>query len=236
MNTDPKQVSGEETQSPVAADAVTPETAAEVAQSTPADRQEDAAEILKQEALKLRDDINKMKSVFQKREAQMEKEFKTQQRKLEEQLETARVAGMDEDARKAYEATRGNKKVGELEEELSKLRSEKESAENYRNAIDQFLEAGVPKSALADTGDLNELVNSGWNWMIKHQRELKEELEKLKTPKSAQPLPVPPKVDTLKAGGSTTKPTWADLEKTYGSRERVYELVEARRLSPDIIP
>jgi len=49
-------------------------------------------------------------------------------------------------------------------------------------------------------------------------------------------LPAAPPVDTGRTTTPGTKPGWDELEKKYGSREKVYELVEAKRLPPDIIP
>ena len=235
MSDEPK-VSAEETKGEVAEQATqSPAQSVAEGSATQASNQQVDAEAFRKEAEQLKKDINQMKASFQKREAKIESEAKNRVKQLEEALEAARVQSMDDEARKAYEATRGSKRVTELETELAQLKEQQATADAFRGAVEQFRDAGVPLESLVTDADLPALVESGWNWMTSHMRELEEKVAKASTKKEPEPLPTPPAVPGAK-GAPASKTTWADLEKQYGSRETVFALVEQGRLSPDILP
>jgi len=104
------------------------------------------------------------------------------------------------------------------------------AANNY------FLSNGVPANTLKNDDGYETLWNSGMDWITSEFERLRAAPVAPPTPPVAPKTPpVAPPVDTgtgVPSGG----PTWEDLKKKYGSEERVYELIEQRRLSPDILP
>lgn len=209
-----------------------------VASATPSQSpQVDAAALLlEKHSLEL--DINKLKSTFQKREGQLQQEAKQREAALKEELERLKVSGMDDDSRKLYEAEIRSRNLQQKEQELDAARKEYEDLIAFTNAQQQFALAGVPAESLRTDGDLNDLVQSGWDWILTRNKSLEEENQKLKTSSPTAPvLPSAPPVALSGPGASlSTKPTWDDLVKRYGNRETVYQLVEQGRLPSTIIP
>lgn len=209
-----------------------------VPQGTPTQTPVDAEATLKAkyeaEVAKYQADLNKMKSTFQSQDAKRQQEWQQRQQKYEQEIERLRVATMDDEQRKAYEAERKSDEYRQMQETIAELSRKQEETEAMFNAQQYFLEQGVPPTVLVINDGYENLWNSGMNWIM-------DEFKRLQTAKTA-PAPVGPKVpppappvDTG-TGTPTVGTTWADLEKIYGSREAVYQAIESRRLSPDILP
>lgn len=227
-----QKVQGEPTPAPVSDKPETP-AGGGVAPATPAPAPQSDA--LAQEKQKLEKDINQIKSTFQRREAQLNKEAKEREAALLRQLEESKLQGMDEEARKAYEATRFSRENEALKQQLDEERRKYQEYTTFNNAVLQFRGAGVPEASLVLDGSLDDLVQSGWDYLTSRVRELEAKVQTPQTP-APKELPAAPEVDTGKTQGVNTKPTWPELIAKYGSREQVYTLVEQRQLSPDIIP
>lgn len=215
---------------------VTPAGAGVAAPATPSQSPTDAeAALLKEQVRKYQEDINKMKSTFQSQDAKRQQEWQQRQTQLEKEIERLRLSGMDEEQRKAYEAEASSRQLQEMQDRIAEMTAKQQETEAKFNAQQYFLEQGVPASELVITEDYEALWNSGMNWIM-------SEFKRLKTPSTVQQQTIPaktpptaPPVDT----GSGTPPSgsnWPDLEAKYGSRERVYQMIEERRLPPDILP
>ena len=227
-----QKVQGEPTAAPVSD---TPETPAAGGVATPATPAQPPQSDALAERQRLEKDINNIKSTFQRREAQLAKEAREREQELLRKLEETKVSGMDEEARKAYETQRAARRVQELETQLQEEQRKYQEYTTFQNALLQFRSAGVPENALITDGTLDDLVGSGWDWLTSRVRELESRSAVPATPPPPT-LPDAPPVDTGRSSTTNTKPGWPELIQKYGSREKVYELVEARRLSPDIIP
>src|SRR5258706_11330542 len=72
------------------------------------------AELLQAQVAKQAEDLNRMKSTFQRNEALREKDWAERERNYLQQIESSKLSGMDEDQRKAYEASSSARRVQEL--------------------------------------------------------------------------------------------------------------------------
>lgn len=230
-----QKVQGEPTPAPVTEKPVTP--AGEGVAATPATTptQTPQSDALAQEKQRFEKDLNQLKSTLQRREAQLTKEAKEREAALLKQLEETKLQGMDDEARKAYEATRFSRENETLKQQLEEERRRYQEYQVFQNSVLQFRSAGVPEANLVLDGSLDDLVQSGWDYLTSRVRELESKLTAPVTP-APKELPAAPEVDTGKSQSVNTKPTWPELIAKYGSRERVYELVEQRQLNPEIIP
>lgn len=229
------QVQGEPN-SAVATTPATPTDPGQVANATlptsPADAE--SVEKLRLDLQKYEQDIRNMKSTFQKRENELTRTWTEREQTLKSQLDEARLASMDEEARKTYLAQKEMSRFQELEtkaQEAERIRGEYDAS---LKAIEYFTALGVPLSSLNLGNGYDALFNSGFEFVT---REFKNRATAPATSNPVPPLPpVAPPVTTTTGTAPNLKPTWLDLEKTYGSREAVYRLVETGRLSPTIIP
>lgn len=209
---------------------------------TPSQAPGDAeVERVRQQAAKLQQDLNAMKSSFQKKESQLLREREQREAELRRELEQARVAGMDDETRKLYQQERASERVTELETQLTEMQQRYEEMQAFQNALSHFRSNGIPDSALVLDGTTEDLVASGWNWMAARSREAEELKARLSQTPTPPPSPSPlPSAPPVALGGTasppSTKATWKELEAKWGSREAVYQAVEERRLPPTIIP
>jgi hypothetical protein len=221
---------------PVVAPA-TPGAGEGVAPATPAPSVQDAPPTPSTAAAdKLQKDINQLKSASQRREAQLQQQAAIREAELKEQLEQTRLNSLDGDARKAYEQELLMNRLKEANDKLALVEQRSAEILQHSNAVTQFRAAGVPESFLNLNGSLDELVQSGWDWILSENKRLNAALVS-KGVVIPPALPVAPGVP-IPAGGTSpsVKPTWDELEKKYGSKERVYSLVEQRLLPASIIP
>lgn len=233
-------VPGEPTPAPVADQTATP-AGGGVAEATPAQTPVDAEALRKQfeqataDRERLEKDLNRYKSSTQSREAQLRKEAEQKQEALRTELENIKRSGMDEETRRKYDFEMSQQRIQDLQTELQRRDEEMATWRAAENAKAHFKSLGVPEDALILDGTFDDLLESGWGWVS----------EKVKSITSAPPvtappvpptLPVAPKVDVSGANTPSVKPTWADIEKTYGSRETFWQLVESKRLPASMIP
>jgi hypothetical protein len=192
------------------------------------------------EALKAKyeKDINSLKSSLQRREAQVEQEWRKRYTDLQSQLHQVRMQGMTEEERERYERQLESEEFQNLQSRLAELENEKAQQVATVNAFSFFIQQGVPADRLNLSEGYDAVVSSGWQYLT-------EELARLRQA-AANPQPQPAKVEPapLKEapkvvndkGIPATGTTWAALRATYGSDEAVYRAVEEGRLSPSVIP
>lgn len=205
---------------------------------TPDTKLKDADSTSELEAIrqKYETDISRMKSTFQRKEAEREKEFNRIQSQLDQEMERLRLASMDDDEREAYEQTSQYRKMQEMAERLEELESQNLEIESIAKAQAYFLANGVPASELVFDEGYEALWNSGMSYIMQEAKELREKLSK--APKSAPEKPPvnAPEVTTSTSTPAYTGTTWDELIKRYGSEEEVYRLIETQQLDPSILP
>jgi hypothetical protein len=202
--------------------------------TTPSDAEAQIAEYKRQVA-KYEADVRALKSASDKRLHDAELTWKQQQAQMQKELQAIRMASMDDDERKQYEASLALEQQQEIVQQLEET---KRSAQEYQanlQAIQYFIGLGVPADKLVIDQGYDTLFNSGMEYMTSELKRLKSSPAPAAPP--AQPgAPLPPVVATTSQGLPNTKPTWDDLRKKYGSDEAIYRMVEAGHLPGDIIP
>lgn len=181
---------------------------------------------------KTTDDLNKMKSTFQKREAELQAKYQQEQAELRRQLNETRLQGMDADQRKKYEEQMKMEELQRLQSEQSSLSAKLQEQAQILDAVQFFVQRGVPYDQLIVNQGYNTLTQSGWDWI---DGELKRLRDAQTTAKPESPRKPAPSVVTDKASPSTGT-TWAQLRKQYGSEENVYQMIEQGLLDPSILP
>lgn len=212
-----------------------------VAQSMPgvgeSDVQKQIADLQKRLADR-EQDINKLKSSLQSGYAKKEKEWQQEKSRLEQELEQLRVSRMDETERKKYEADKEQTRLKELADRLSQYQQRESEMEQRTQYVDFFKsQFGIEPEKLQREGTLEDLWNSGWSAVRDELSLSKKELEELKKFKAEKEGEVEPPPVVEKPGGTPkVGNTWKDLQDKYGSLDRVFELIEQKKLSPDILP
>jgi hypothetical protein len=213
-----------------------------VANATPVQSPVDA-EALRREfeenQKKLQQDLNRTKSTFQSREAQIQREARQREAALLDELNKTRLSTMDDETRKTYEAELSQNRIRELEQENESIRSEYETYKAMLDAKEHFRKMGVPDDILIVNGTFDDLLQSGWDWVSNRLIAINSAPAQapVAPPKAPAPLPVAPKVDT--GGNSTppsTRPTWDDYAKKGMTREQVYQKFQEGKISPDAMP
>lgn len=183
----------------------------------------------------LNKDLNNMKSTFQRNEARLKQEFQQREQQYRQELEQLKVATMDEDERKAYEATAAQRQLAELSQLTQQLAAEREEALQMTQAQNWFLSMGVPADELVLDEGYDELWNSGMNF-ITNELQTYRSGTKGKAPAATAPTVTAPAVVTTNNAPASVGPTWSELLKTYGDEETVYRLFETGQLPVDMIP
>lgn len=204
--------------------------------TSPTDAEAQLAE-LKRQTIKYEADIRALKSSADKRLHDTEKTYQQQQAALRKELNAIRMASMDEDERKQYEASLAIEQQQEIAQELETTRRTAQEYQANLQAIQYFISQGVPADQLVIDQGYDVLFNSGMEWMSGEMKRLRTASPPASAPaQPGQSLPTPPVVATASQGIPSTKPTWDDLRKKYGSDEQIYRLVEAGLLPGDMIP
>ncbi len=238
-NLDPNLVQGGPAEG--AATPAAPSTPAEpVAPATPSAPPSDAdAQRMEMERklAQYENDIRALKSTSDKRLNEAQNQWAAQKRQLEREMQTLRMASMDDDERKRYETELAQEQQQELIQELEHSRQASQDYEARINALQYFLSKGVPADRLTINQGYDALFNSGMDWLEKEIQRLRTSTPATPSSSPAQPLPAPPVVATSSQGVPNVKPTWDDLHKRYGDDdEKIYRMVEAGLLPRDIIP
>lgn len=190
-----------------------------------------------QKLQRAQEDVNRVKSSLQSREAAIQKQAKEDKEQLQKQLREIRMQGMDENQRKQYEASLATEEVQNLQQRLAEAEARNQENAAVINAQQFFVAQGVPLNALKFDEGYDGLVSSGWGYLSQEITKLRQQLadpSSIKKPvKSLKPAP---DVVTDKATPRSGNATWSDLRKKYGSDETIYQLVESGQLDPSILP
>jgi len=196
-------------------------------------------EALRQQFERAQQDLNKMKSSFQRNEAKAQQEWQQRQSEYEREIERLRVSTMDENQRKEYEASAGTRRAQELEQQLAEYQNIATEAQSMLKAQQWFIAKGVPITELDLENGYDSLWNSGMEFITNDYERLRSSSltpPSAPAPAAPQKPPVAPEVVTQTNTPAFSGNTWADLEKMYGSQENVYRLVETGQLDPSVIP
>lgn len=183
-------------------------------------------------------DLNRMKSSFQRKESQLERQMEERRVAFEQELERAKISNMDEDQRKIYESTAGIRKAQQLESQLQQLQLEKNEAVQRFEAYTYFQSKGVPANEIITDGSYEDLWNSGMEYITSVFEQVQKKASTPPPPVSAPAAtpPVAPPVVTATATQPFTGTTWDALIKEWGSEESVWRAVETGQLDPSVLP
>jgi hypothetical protein len=206
------------------------------AQATPAQPQVDVETLRQEYDLKLQaaqTDLNKLKSSLQKREADITKEYQQRQQLMEKQLHEARIANMDETQRKQYEANMQTEEYQNLQKQLKETEQKNQETAEVLNAMQFFLQKGVPADRLILNQGYNALTTSGWEYIEEEMTRLRQQVSNPKLQKPDRKTAPPVVTDKASPSKGTT---WKELRAKYGSEEAVYQAIESGSLDPSILP
>lgn len=189
---------------------------------------------------KYEDDIRKLKSTYDRRDAQRQQDFAKREEDFNRKLRELEVRGMDEETRKKYESEH-------RDDEFQRVVKEKQQYEQQLRDIQQaqsyekfFLESGVPANKLVLDQGLEVLAESGWNALREMVGTLREENEKLKKGASVsndgRNLPEPPQTLTHN-NQNPSQMSISEAAKRYagGDEDRLYSMIEKGTISSSIL-
>ena len=189
-------------------------------------------------AKKYEDDIRRLKSTFDKRDADRQKELAQREEAFNQKLKELELRGMDEGARKKYEEEHRLDELQKAAREKDTYAQKLAELQQARDYEKFFLARGVsPQDLILDAG-VEELARSGWEALDKQIIALREENAKLKAGKSTKDKDLPDAPDTL---NHNTKPPvktgLSEAIKKYanGDEDRFYKMVESGQLDPSVL-
>ncbi len=189
-----------------------------------------------QKLQRAQEDVNRVKSSLQSREAAIQKQAKEDKDQLQKQLREIRMQGMDETQRKQYEASLATEEVQSLQQRLAEAEARIQENAAVINAQQFFVAQGVPLSSLKFDEGYDGLVASGWGYLSQEITKLRQQnADPSLLKKPVKSLKNAPDVVTDKSAPRAAT-TWSDLRKRYGSDEAIYQLVESGQLDPSILP
>jgi len=213
-----------------------------VAKATLADPQNDAEKValdladMKEQSAKLQDDLNRMKSSNQKREAQTLKDFETKESNFKKEIQNLRLSGLNDEDKVEYEKQLAKERLQELQTANEQLVAEKQTQQARQESLQYFLGHGIDQKDLSLDGDYSDLVKSGWDALTAKQKQLEDENASLRSKKTATASgETAPDILDVDGVPAATK-TWAELVTEYGSEEAVYTAVESGDLPASEIP
>lgn len=171
---------------------------------------------------KLEQDINRMKSSFQRRENELKQTYESTIQKLQEQLELLekKVIGEDEALKQDYEKSRLQKELEQLRQERDSIRQRLETvsvAEQWKRYFAE--EFGLPLSAFEGLDEPSEILQTGFTH-LKQKVTAPQQTAPSITPSNKNPTPVT--AQSQQRVGTTL----SELVKKYGSEEKVFSLAE----------
>lgn len=182
---------------------------------------------------KLNNDLNAMKSTFQRNEAQLKKDWAQRESQYKKEMEDLRLSTMDDDQRARYEKELTSNRAIELESRLAELEKERSEMEASLAAQKYFIAQGVKPEALVLDDGYDSLWASGMSALI-------TELTALRQGSTTPPAKPEKKKAPPVVSGTDNTPytgtTWEALTKKYGSEENVYNMIESGQLPASVLP
>lgn len=187
-------------------------------------------------------DINKLKSTYDKQLAQTKKQFEEEQRKLQEEIQKAKLATMTDEQKLQFERQLELEQAQQWKEKALRYEQQMQEFEIRNNYAQYFQDMGVPKENLNLNGDINALVQSGWEGVQNQMTQMKQKLAQYEQPQQpANPAPQQPEPQeraplTNQINSGTPKTTWADIQKQYPNMEEFFAKLERGEINPGSIP
>ncbi|MBE0573314.1 hypothetical protein IH575_00220 [Candidatus Dojkabacteria bacterium] len=186
------------------------------------------------------EDNNKLKSTYDKKISQTERQYQEEVERLRNEIKNTKLSTMTDEQKRKYEqdlkleeAEQWRKKAQTYEQQMY----EQQVSANY---VDYFSSIGVPKEKLITNQGVETLVQSGWNGLRNVMTEYQTKLKDYETKMNPQ-QPQAQQTEPPQQGRSpiTTNPisaaqqkTWADVIKEHGSLSNYFEKVERGDISP----
>jgi hypothetical protein len=189
-------------------------------------------------------DINKLKSTYDKQLAQTKKQFEEEQRKLQEEVQKAKLATMTDEQKAQFERQLELEQAQQWKQKALQYEQQMQELEVRNNYTQYFVEQmGVPKEKLNLNGDINALVQSGWEGVQSQVKELQSKVSEYETKltQGTALQPQQPEVPersplTNQINSGAPKIAWADIEKRYPNLEEYFAKLERDEIDPRTIP
>ena len=130
-------------------------------------------------------DINRLKSTYDKKFSESDKQYKQRLTDLENKMHQAVTAKMDEAEKVKYDLQFTQQKLQQLQAERDQLEQEKLSWQSIITIRDQMIQAGIPADKL-DLSSQEALSTSAWTYLIQDREEKRRQLEALQQPQQQQ--------------------------------------------------
>lgn len=185
-------------------------------------------------------DLNRLKGSLQSQMAAQQHNFNQTLAQYQRRLEEAETRGLSEDDRRKYEEQRRQRLMQQQAEQNAALQRQLEEQQLRLQYIQQYEEAGIPRSALTLNGSLDDLVNSGWQAVTQLARAARSGTA---APAAGQPAPAaaptvqPPAVVT-QTGAVASAPTMEALMTRYKvtDPEEIFRMFETGQIPADQMP
>lgn len=189
------------------------------------------------------EDIKKLKSTYDKQLAQTKKQFEEEQRRLQEEIQKAKLATMTDEQKAQFERQLELEQAQQWKEKALQYERQMQEFEIRNNYAQYFQDMGVPKEKLNLNGDINALVQSGWEGVQDQMTQMKQKLAQYEKPQQSpattvqqQPEPQERSPLTNQINSGTPKVTWADIQKQYPNMEEFFTKLERGEINPGSIP
>jgi hypothetical protein len=185
-------------------------------------------------------DINSLKSSYQRREGETKAEYDNRMQAMQTELDGLRTAGLDETGKLKYELQRRQEQLTEAEKRAQAAEARAQDAADSEQWGLYFKDFEIDFREL-EGATLQERISAGLN-IIRDQRLEGGTAPKKQPVKGKQPLEAP-EVVTETPREATHKETWPELIQKYKvgneheSRtiERIFAMVDQGKLSADVI-
>jgi len=218
-----------------------------VAEVTPTNTLPDAGSDAKLKDLevalqKREQDINKLKSTYDKQLAQTKKQFEDEQKKLQEEVRSVKMSGMTDEQKRQFERQLEVEQAGQWREKAQQYERQIQELEIVNNYTQYFQDQGVAKEKLVTNAGVDALVQSGWEGIQEVMTGLKQKVADYEG-KLTQGTVLEKKPDetpqTVERSPLTETPpptqqswTWEEVEKAYGTLDNYFSKVERQEISP----
>jgi hypothetical protein len=206
--------------------------------ATPTLSLDEVQKLVEAERVKQEQNIARLKSTYDKREAQLKREADQRDREFSEKLKALELRGMDDAQRKAYEEEHRNDETQRLATEKAQLEKQLADFQVMQNSQKFFLDNGVPLSQLDLENGPEALAASGWQAMQARTLALQKELEEIKKGKPAGEKEIKQPPDTITHGSIQANQTsLVDAIKKYagGDEDRFYSMIEKGQIPASIL-
>jgi len=131
-------------------------------------------------------DINRLKSGYDKRFAETDKQSKERIKALQDQMNQALTAKMDETEKTKFNLQYAQQQLAEMQREKEQLEQDKANWQSIVTVRDQMIQAGIPAEKL-DITSQEALATSAWAYLFQSREDMRRQLEELQRGQQSQP-------------------------------------------------